>query len=1508
MSLCGASSDGSFGPRVDVGCRAFDFTVFFEDVFFGAGPAALLLLFLPFFGWILLKQRRVAGGSLLLAAKLLAYSSLFAFHIAFLILRTRNLPVTTAASLPADVLQVVAIAGAAELSYLHHGRSVRPSTLLTLALSSWALLDVPRLRTLWMVPGAEHASIVLTIALTLTLITLGLESKDKRDILEAGVAKPDTPEPFAGFWKRASFAWLATTFRRGYTKVISVDDLPELDPQLSSGVVHHELERAWATCDKTRKHALLLACFRAYSGPFLAGVIPRLFFTGFSFAQPFLINVTISFMGDPAADTNFGKGLIGAFALVYLGMAVSTALHWYQTFRFVIRLRGGLISLIYRHTVQTRAVDLGEITAVTLMGTDVERITTGFKSIHELWSSVIDIAIATYLLERQVQIVCFVPILMVVVAVIIILKVSMLSKGSQRAWVEKVEDRLRLTTHLLGDMKAVKMLGLSERMYDLVQGLRKVEIETSRAFRKLLIWQIYVSNTPADLAPVLTFTVYSVIALVRNDSSLLAGQAFTSLSLISLLTSLVLAFIQAIPAVLQCIGSFDRIQEYCSEQSSCTTMVLEPPSSEKNSSEKNSSEKNSSEKNNSEKDISSIGLVPRPLDSIQRTNGDETSIITVRGSSFGWGKDDKAVLEDIDVAIPRNAFTLVLGPVGSGKSTFLETMLGETVSADRQAQVALPTTAYCSQTVWLRGGTIRQNIIGPSEVDETWYKTVVWACGLEPDFLQLPRGDQTPVGSKGLGLSGGQKQRIALARAVYARTAIVLLDDVFSGVDAATTDLIVRRLFGSEGIFRRNKNTVVLATHNATLVPFADSLVVFQNGRIIERGSYDELRNGDGYVARLAVKSSDVAEGAANTSAAGPDVPVTPGADSVTDTELALDLSDPTRQNGNWSVYKYYAKSAGYTAVFSFAAAMVVGAFCHEFPTIWLDWWSAANAKNPNADLGLYLGIYALLSVATLTSLLVACWYCSLRFSRSFLVHSKNGLHQNRFIFITMISNSAIKLHSDLLRATTRAPVQFFQKSDVGSITNRFSQDMDLIDMNLPLQVVNYVVATRAKLTVVAASTCLVKAIILFVFVKYLGVVLPFMVAAIYTTQKFYLRTSRQVRLLDIEAKAPLYTHFLETVQGAAIIRAHGWQETVEAECQSLLDTSQRPVYILSCIQQCLALVLDLLVTVLAVILVSVVTTWRDAFDPGAVGVALIMVMTFNTTLMSLVKFWTTMETSIGAVARVKKFVDTTDSEEPAQIPEPIPREWPESGAVQFSSVVAAYSSGSDPVLKGMTTSVRPGEKLAVCGRSGSGKTSFILALLQMVEVQQGTITIDGINLSRLSPADLRSRLNVVTQDPFLMPGTIRFNLDPFEKVPDEDIIAALRKIGLWDAIEKDEGLDKDMTAESWSVGQRQLLCLARAMLRKSRILVLDEATSRYVELSAKSYSVDAETERMMQGIIDSEFPDVTIIAVTHRFDFIHQYDRVIVLDGGVLMEDDTPAALLASESHFRKIYQAGGH
>ncbi|GLB02090.1 hypothetical protein AtubIFM57258_000503 [Aspergillus tubingensis] len=469
------------------------------------------------------------------------------------------------------------------------------------------------------------------------------------------------------------------------------------------------------------------------------------------------------------------------------------------------------------------------------------------------------------------------------------------------------------------------------------------------------------------------------------------------------------------------------------------------------------------------------------------------------------------------------------------------------------------------------------------------------------------------------------------------------------------------------------------------------------------------------------------------------------------------------------------------------------------------------------------------------------------------------------------------------------APLFWLSEANSGDILNRFNQDLELTDMTLPLAAIN---------TTKALGACLLKMIILFVVAKYMSLTVPPLLIVCYFLQRYYLRTSRQIRLLSIETKAPLYQHLSETLSGVSTIRAFRRQRWFESNNLLLVDNSQKCVYALFMIQQWLTLAMDLLASGLVVLLMILIVFTRDSFDSGSSGTAIVTLMSFTQSLARLLKFWSLTESCLGAVSRIKSFGETVPSEEQSKrfdansllsLNEKV--SWPSHGEIEFDKVVAAYRS--HPVLKSVSMRIEPGDKVAICGRSGSGKSSLVLCLGGLLPIQSGAVRMDGVDIINVSSQDILKHLSVVPQDPCFLPGTIRLNIDPDETLSESALEGVLEATHLSAIVRKMGGLDADLKPELWSAGQGQLLALARSMARKSVVLILDEAMSR----------VDLSTQSLMERIVASHFNHCTVLSIVHRYENISAFDKVALFEDGELMEFDRPESLLSKETRFRALY-----
>lgn len=734
-------------------------------------------------------------------------------------------------------------------------------------------------------------------------------------------------------------------------------------------------------------------------------------------------------------------------------------------------------------------------------------------------------------------------------------------------------------------------------------------------------------------APIFTFGVYVGV----SDSTLNVTRVFTSLALFSLLSDPLLTLVMALMSFFGSVGSFTRIQEFLDREdhTDCRRSIPHISALEDFGEAKLLSKAGdldvSSSNSGSVDSLKRASISPLPANAVMIQNG-----------TFAWKVGEEPLLKDITVTVPRGSFTMLIGPSGCGKSTLLKALLGEIPCSGGKVELSSTSVAFCDQTPWHMNGTIKESIVAMSGYDPKWYSSVIQACALEEDLDQFPRGDASVIGSKGIALSGGQSQRIALARAVYARRKIIILDDALSGLDATTENHIFHSLFGQLGLLREIGTSIIIASSSVKRLPYSNHVIVMDMaGRIIEQGSFSALNKAGGYVSSFGLGGPDWESKPKECS----ESPSYSTFDSIEKEKEAI-TEEPERTRdtgGDVSIYMYYINAIGWFPALVFMFAMAIFVFCISFPSIWLKWWARSDTLEPKQHIGYYLGIYVMLGCVAMLALIIGCWQ----------------------MVITMVPKSGESFHRRLLRTVLSAPMLFFSTTDSGAILNRFSQDLQLIDMELPIAAIN---------TVATFFLCLAQMGLIGAGSKYAAISFPIVLGVLYFIQKLYLRTSRQLRFLDLEAKAPLYSHFTDCLQGLVTLRAFGWQHGMEKKNIELLDHSQRPFYFMFAIQRWLTLSLDLVVAGIAVLLIVLVVVLRGTtLDAGSVGVALLNVIQFSQSIKLLVTFWTNLETNIGSILRVKDFTQNIKPEDQPGEDGDVPPNWPSTGTVTFHSVSAAY-------------------------------------------------------------------------------------------------------------------------------------------------------------------------------------------------------------------------------------------
>ncbi|KAF5673240.1 multidrug resistance-associated 1 [Fusarium denticulatum] len=1422
-NLCTSSVDASFGPFVGPECRdGFDFTLVFEQSILVLPPAALLLILAPIRLFRLRNVPVKVTGHRLRTVKLALIALLAVLHLVLVVLwatrpsRSRLDRVSVAAACVSFASSLMSCV----LSRVEHAKSPRPSSLLSLFLAVSLLLDVALLRTLWLVPMSATIPAVFTAAFALKAIIIVLEGWSKAPYLLAG-SGPHSPEVTAGLYARAVFAWVTPLLQTGFRKLLRPMDLFELDEEMGSAGLVGGFWKHWHNQKApARKYRLISCCVMTLRWSIIAVVFPRLALLAFTICQPLILNRLLAFLDDASQSINIGYGIIAAYGLVYSGIALSQALYWHRNARSVTLLRGVLVSAVFSKATDMSITTTDDSAAVTLMSSDVDVIVRAVREVHEFWANIIQLAIATWLLSTHIGYAAVGPIIVSLVALIATVFVSPLARKYQISWLDKTQKRVGITSAMIGHIKSIKCSGVAQSLSDTILNLRADEIKASRPFRIVSSVTSAMAQVPLFISPVAAFALFQGVAS-NSGETLDATRLFSALSLIILLAQPLFFMFEVILDMSAASGAFERIQTFLTQES-------------RRDSRQQESVVELNEPDQGNRDSIEMQILREPSLPSTANSSMREVVIQVSDANISWS-EDRVIIRDLSFTVGRNQLVLLLGPVASGKTTLLKALLGEVPYINGPIDIHGKGVAWCEQSPWLLNRTIRENIIGYSHFDPVLYQAVVRACDIEKDFRQLPEGDSTVIGSKGLALSGGQKQRVALARAVYSKPRIALFDDVFSGLDGQTARAVFENLFGERGLLRQWNTTTVLATQSVDFVSSADQIICLnKDGKISEQGPFSDLKATDGYVHSLlrdrvhggeapTLETDDIKEQASKLAQATP--------------KQQANEEDTRRQRGDSTVYRYYFSSTGGLFMIVLLVLEIVWAFLESFPTIWLIFWTDDNA-NGNDQAGYYLGIYAALQVTAVI------WFAVCHCPGSRKVWNNSA--QEAVIYGSQGTSVSL----------------YYDRSGVNHNT-----DIGMVDNHLPLGLV---------VTLASFFGAIAKAGLLASSNPYIAAAFPLLGAVYFYLQRGYLRTSRQLRLLDLEEKAPLYTQFLETLSGLATIRAFGWRDAVIQTNHSLVDRSQRPFYLLMIVQRWLVLVLDLTTAALALLLVGLAVRLRGEVDIGLTGVSLVQLISLSETVNMLIQFWTSIETSIGAVARIKQFAEETGEENlPGEIHQP-PAQWPDKGAIQINNMTASYGDRDGEVIKALdavSLEIKGGEKVGICGRTGS-------------------IIVDGISLSSVPRETIRGRLITLTQDQFVLPGTVRHNVDPLGLYSDVEIKDALRLVELYDSIERHGGLDASFDQDTLSHGQKQLFFLARAVLRKNDGRI--------------SHSVDQKTEETIKTVIKKEFKKHTVVFITHRLDTIIDFDRVIVMDKGCVVEFGEPKSLLASGAKFKALWAIG--
>ncbi|KAJ7043446.1 P-loop containing nucleoside triphosphate hydrolase protein [Mycena alexandri] len=1447
--------------------RDFDLTPCFEEGILNSSLLGILLissvLSLPL--CLADAQMRSMKSRVILGAKLTLIFCALATSVTNLFLviipLQKSIPV-----LQSHILEPITLLGSIFLTYYNHTRQRTSSSVLLIFWPIYSAALAIWTRTI-ILTGFEHYRLLLILkgsVVVLGLISFALECVGPEiGLPEDEKSTQENPILTANIFSRWSFGWMTGLMEKGARQFITEDDLPSLLPSDESENLGSRLEKYLL------KYGVWRSLFSAYGGPFAVAALLKFSQDCLAFLQPQLLRLLLAYIsryqnarfkdgGKPDPTEGFAIAIC-----MFVASVIQTVLlnqYFQRVFETGMRVRAGLVTAIFSKALILSNDENGRSTGdiVNLMSVDAIRMQDLCTFGLIIISAPLQITLAFISLYNLLGWACFVGVGVMVLSLPLSTALARVLKRMQEQQMKNRDQRTRLMSELLSNIKSIKLYAWESAFIQKILSVRNDK--ELRMLRKMGLLNSFTTALWGGIPLLVAFASFATAA-ATSPKPLTSDIIFPAISVFMLLQFPLAMISQVISNIIEALVSVKRLSDFF--QSS----ELQPDARE---------------------------IIYKP----DLRAGDQ--VLSITDADFRW--DSKAVvptLENISLTIRKGELTGIMGRVGAGKTSLLSAIIGD-MSRSEGKVTLFGSIAYAPQNPWIMSATVRENITFNHLYDEAFYQTVLEACALGQDIALLPQGDLTEVGEKGITLSGGQRARISLARAIYARADLVLLDDCLAAVDSHVARHVFDHVIGPNGLLASQAR--ILVTNSIAFVKQFDQVAFISRGIIRECGSYQTLMdNSDGDLSKLV-------RGHGTSSSSGTSTPFASGSGSASpiegstlnmedgdkSPEYAVVISEKLRHRTSYPkavlappkpvraansaglsqehreqgrvkrrVYVQYLEAASKAGFVVYLAATFGQQAMTLLGNLALRSWGEHNReRGDNSGMFRYLLIYGLFSLSSTIlggiSSVVMWVLCSLRSSR--------------------------RLHDSMLTSLMNAPLGFFELTPTGRTLNLFSRDIYVVDQLLARFIQNFVrtgAICLSIMVVIGASFPLFLVSIIPLGWFYLRVM------------KYYLSTSRELKRLDAVSKSPIFAWFSESLAGVSTIRSFNQQPIFIRANQRHIDRNQICYLPSISVNRWLSVRLEIVgaVIIFLVATLAMVALITTGVDAGLVGLVLSYAMNATSSLNWVVRSASDVEQNVVSVERILHQIDVTP-ESPQYIPEAKPKDdWPSQGKIEFKNYSTRYRTELDLVLNKISLEIKPKEKLGVCGRTGAGKSSLLLALFRIIEGVEGSILIDGVDIKSIGLHDLRSAISIVPQMPDLFEGTLRENIDPVGEHDDIDIWVALGHAHLREYVESlPEGLDAPVRegGQSLSSGQRQLLCFARALLRKSKILVLDEATS----------AVDLDTDKAIQEIIQGPaFEDVTIITIAHRLNTIIGGSRILVMDQGQVAEFDSPQTLLANKS-----------